>query len=58
MLTAMDEGDTFFTQSEDTGEAVPIERYVCPLCNGRHVRSSEVDASDSELDDMRDCIYE
>jgi len=57
VLTAMDEGDTFYTQGETTGEIRPVEKYECPLCDETCIRFSEGHASDSSLEDMRNCIY-
>ena len=58
VLTAMEEGDTFYTQSETTGRITLVEPYECPPCGSTCIRSSEGSVSDNDLDDMRNCIYE
>ncbi len=58
VLTAMDEGDIFYTQSETTGRIRLIAKYVCPHCQRTHIRSAESSVLDSDLDDLRSCIYD
>ena len=41
VLIARDQGDTFFAQSEANGPAVPIERYICSVCERPQIRSVE-----------------
>ena len=57
VLTAMDEGDAFYTQSQTSGEIIYVEGYRCRQCGGTHVRSAIGSPSDSDLDSIRDCIY-
>jgi len=58
VLTAMDEGDSFYTESETTGRITPVETYECAQCGGTCIRSSEDAVPDNNLDDVRNCIYE
>jgi hypothetical protein len=57
VLEAMVEGDTFYTQSEATGQMTPVETYECPHCGTTHLRSSEGSVADNDLDGLRNCIY-
>jgi hypothetical protein len=58
VLAAMDEGDTFYTESETTGQITPIETCECPWCGGTCIRSSPGSAPDYNLEAMRNCIFE
>jgi hypothetical protein len=58
VLAAMDEGDTFFAQSETTGQITPVETYECAQCGSTCIRSSEKAVPDNDIGEMRNCIYE
>lgn len=58
VLSAMDEGDAFYTQDETSGEITYIERYSCPHCGRTCIRPADGSPSDGDLGSMRDCIYQ
>ena len=57
VLTAKDEGDTFHTQSETTGQVTAVEKHRCPDCDRTHIRSASGSTRDSDLNNLRNCIY-
>jgi hypothetical protein len=58
VLSAMDEGDAFYTKGVTNGEIIRIERYRCPQCGGTYIRPADGSLSDSDLGSIRDCIYQ
>jgi len=58
ILIAMDEGDTFYTQSATSGQVTQVERYVCPHCHQIHIRSASDSVPDNNLDNLRSCAYD
>jgi hypothetical protein len=58
VLAAMEEGETFCTESETTGQITPVEAYECPQCGSTCIRSSEDAVPDNDIDEKRNCIFE
>lgn len=58
VLEAMAEGDTFYTQSEATGQMTPVETYECFHCGEIYLRSAAGSVADNDLEKMRNCLYQ
>ena len=52
VLGAMDNGDTFYTQSESTGKITEVEAYICPICGQRWIRTCGRVAEDNKLETL------
>lgn len=57
VLTAMDRGDTFYTQGTSSGKIARVEKYVCTLCRRTYIRSSPDAVHDNNLDNLRQCRW-
>ncbi|MBM3883653.1 MAG: hypothetical protein FJ387_28760 [Verrucomicrobia bacterium] len=56
VLTAMDQGRTFYAQGEIPGNIAGVEKYLCPSCTRMHIRSSPDAAAGNNLDNIRRCL--
>lgn len=57
VLTAMDRGDTFYTQGVSSGKIASVEKYVCGLCRRTYIRSTPDAVYDNNLDSLRRCNW-
>lgn len=55
VYTAMDRGDTFYTQSPSTGARARVGKWGCRTCNGATLRSSSDAVKDNNLDSLPRC---
>jgi hypothetical protein len=55
VLTAMDRGDTFYTQGTSSGKVAAVEKYVCSRCQRTYIRSTADAVQDNNLDNLRRC---
>ena len=55
VLSAMDKGDSFYTEGTTSGKIAVVEPSPCRWCNRRHIRSSSDAVSDNNLDNLRRC---
>jgi hypothetical protein len=55
VLAAMDKGDVFQTQGEQSGKIARVEKYVCSLCKKTWIRSTADSVKDNNLDSLRRC---
>jgi hypothetical protein len=55
VLTAMDNGDVFFTHGETSKKDALVEKYVCPFCTRTHIRSRPDAVTDNNLDNLPRC---
>ena len=58
VISAMDEGDAYYTEDETSREITYIERYRCSICGRTCIRPADGSLSDSDLGSIRDCIYQ
>lgn len=45
-------GDSFYTQSESTGEIAEIEIYTCDICGQEWIRTNERVVEDNKLESL------
>ena len=57
VLSAMDRGDTFYTQGTSSGKIAEVEPYGCRWCNQRRIRSKADAVYDNNLDSLRRCSF-
>lgn len=55
VLKAMDAGDKFYTQGEQSGETAAVDKYTCPSCTKTHIRSAADATTDNNLDNLPRC---
>lgn len=53
---ALDDGTTFYTKSETTGETAEVEKYDCS-CGYKTIRTKPDERIDNNLDDLRKCNW-
>jgi hypothetical protein len=57
VLAAMDRGDVFYTQGEQSGKVALVEKYQCSRCNRTYIRSTPDAVYDNNLDSLRRCNW-
>ncbi len=57
VVTAMDSGDTFYTEGETSGRVAEVEKYWCAACPAWHIRSKADAVTDNNLDSLRSCNW-
>src|SRR5258708_3292223 len=57
VLAAMDRGDSFYTQGEETGKVAETEKYICTQCSKTWIRSTPDAVKDNNLDSLRRCRW-
>jgi hypothetical protein len=55
VYNAMDQGDTFYTCGEKSQKIVAVQKYSCPLCAEKTLRSAPEAATDDNLDSLPTC---
>ena len=55
VLTAIDDGDKFYTLGEVSGKEASVDKYKCPWCSQTHIRSSADAVTDNNLDNLPNC---
>lgn len=55
VYNAMDQGDTFFTHGEKSQQDAAVEKYQCPLCDEKTLRSAATAVTDNNLDSLPAC---
>jgi hypothetical protein len=50
-------GVRFFTVSPSTGAEAEVERFDCPVCTFRTIRSDPDHVTDNNLDNLRPCRW-
>jgi len=58
VLTAMDRGDTFYTQGDRSGRTASVEKYRCAPCARTYIRSTPDAVEDNNLDNLRTCRWQ
>lgn len=58
VLTAMDEGHTFYTVGEQSGKVALVEKYYCSYCQKTYIRSAPDRVKDNNLDSLRICRWQ
>lgn len=57
VLSAMERGDTFYTQGRESGRVASVEKYVCSHCRRTYIRSGPDATTDNNLDNLPTCRY-
>ena len=57
VLAAMDRGDVFYTQGEQSAKIALVEKYQCSRCNRIYIRSTPDAVHDNNLDNLRRCNW-
>jgi hypothetical protein len=55
VYNAMDQGDTFYTHGEKSGKDAAVEKYKCPHCAEKTLRSGPEAVTDNNLDTLPAC---
>ena len=55
VITAMNQGHTFYTYGETSGKVALVHKYVCPHCTRTHIRSAPDAVTDNNLDNLSTC---
>ena len=55
VLDTIDNGDSFYTKSESTGERAEVHEYECGTCGQTTLRSTADDTEDNNLNNLREC---
>lgn len=55
VLTAMREGDQFYTQGKTSGKVAQVEPYTCTRCQRTYIRSAADSVADNNLDNLPRC---
>jgi hypothetical protein len=55
VYNAMDQGDNFFTFGEKSQQNAAVEKYQCPLCDEKTLRSVATAGIDNNLDTLPAC---
>jgi len=58
VLMAMDRGDTFYTQGEQSGRIANVVKYICSRCHRTYIRSTPDAVYDNNLDNLRVCSWQ
>ncbi len=57
VIDAMDRGDEFYTQGQQSGKVARVEKYNCHLCRRTYIRSMPDAVHDNNLDSLRQCAW-
>ncbi len=57
VLTALDQGDSFYTEGLQSGMRATVQKYVCTRCKRTSIRSSPDAVVDNNLDSLRRCQW-
>lgn len=55
VLTAMRQGDQFYTQGKTSGKVAQVEPYTCARCQRTYIRSAADRVEDNNLDNLPRC---
>lgn len=58
VVTALNNGDVFYTQGVTSGRIARVESYVCSACRRTHIRSTPDAVADNNLDSLRRCHWQ
>jgi hypothetical protein len=52
VYNAIDQGDTFFTHGDKSGKSASVQKYKCPHCDQKTLRSAPGTLTDNNLDNL------
>lgn len=57
VISAMKQGDGFYTVGEVSKKTAKVDKYQCPHCGGEHIRTVGDVVKDNNLDSLRFCNW-
>jgi hypothetical protein len=55
VYNAMDQGDTFYTRGEKSQKTASVQKYRCPHCDEKSLRSAPDAVADNNLNSLVTC---